>query len=327
VAQHDPWPDQYKHALNQYLDKHPVLDDPQVAHRLLRCSSVSSADLCPGRVVQATAEDFDHRTAEPMFFGTVAHHLNERFMLGKPTPLSRIAVWTAAEECAQDDGFDSFLSLLPAGDQRQAWVDELLNAHMLWRQAWGAWCGQWATVTTAVVEQPLVTPIVRSLFTQWWLGGTPDLVVNCTTKTGEPVVYGLDWKTANRGWAAGKAQASPQHKLYSHLLLTNGLPAPTAWSYLVYNRQSKRWDEHPVISTAAAVAAVLNACDGLTFMVTDEVPWYTPRGNDGKRGWHCTPEYCGAWELCPGRFLGDDKDTLHRVGSGWEKYTSTTSST
>jgi hypothetical protein len=289
---------------------------------LLRSSTVGSAELCFGRALLAGEAGFDHVTSEAMFFGTVEHALAEQALIGIAPPVStRFAVWQIAEALADADSLP-LGDLLPAGDQRQRWCDDLLRLHGAWRTWWEQWCGQWAQVVVKVTEMPLVAPM-RDLTGEvaYWIAGTPDGAVEVTTRAGEPFLIGLDWKTASRGWDKGKGSASYQHQMYSILIRRILGMQVDHWLYVVGDRSKTQWQVHPAESTPQARLGVSMRLDALAEMIQNGTEWFTPRDTKGKRGWHCKPTYCGAWPICQARFLGDEYDPMGRTGTGWENYT------
>jgi hypothetical protein len=297
----------------------------------LRSSTYGSAELCPGRVRHANDDGFQGEASEAMFFGTVCHELcGNEAVEGDAVYRTWSQVWEKALALAERDHLD-LASKMPSG-MESLWCTEALGLLASWRQWWATFRASHPQVTVLLGERPMVAPLTsggeRDLPYRFddgsrvWLGGTADLIVNLIDRTGKPWNVGFDWKVTGRGWKASKAPGHYQHHFYNHLAQAQyGIEVPH-WSYLVANRAKRCWDEHRVISTPAAVDTVMRRTRGLVAMIDSPDGWYTHRDHlNGGRGWWCSPTYCGGWNICPARMLGDDKDNLVAPPSGAWSYT------
>jgi len=283
---------------------------PQEGDFVVRQSTFSNMDLCGGRT--GLAQDLDLADAPPseaMFGGTGIHLVIDNLIDNLFTPYSWMMNSVEFEdrliELAQEkDGFD-LRSRFSSGPVMRGWVEGLLDMGHKWLEQWGE--PNLATIEQALVREdklyrPLGLVIVNGTSRRCWVSGHPDLA------TPSEIV---DWKTSSRDWQKGKAQGQIQDDIYATLVewaypeaqINQGL-------FVVGDRSKGTWREHHTLVTEASKKAALdralNHCRDL-LMGTYNM---TPLDNFGKRGWHCKPQYCGAWDACTSRYLGDEFDIL-----------------
>lgn len=295
----------------------PLTDAPVEGDILVRQSTIGSMQLCPGRVGLSLLDGFDHTPSEPMVFGSMVHNLIESFLLlGEDDgqwPL-RLATDSAITDSllavAEKDGFtpahvasDEQIATLIAGvrDAVTSWYDQV-------------WTPNLHQVEPAGIERTMTIPLgLLPTGQAVWLQGTPDFYSTAT---------GYDWKTAGRGWSVSspryadqeltKGNFSPQAPLYLALIEWTHQISPRRFVYIVYDRSKGTWSEYETVwSDAEIEASLLNAWEIGKQIAAQAFPYTPASDNFGKyeRGWHCSPMYCGAWDICPGKaMLGDGYD-------------------
>jgi hypothetical protein len=259
---------------------------------MLRVTTVGQADMCFARSAAPFGEP-----SEFMFRGSVVHRLIEFGVKGSAYP-SPGAILALAYELAAEDNFDLDTRLPQEG--RAAWIAGVGGMYAAWRT-------YWATVATGaaplLVEQRLAAPMGDGL----WLAGTPDALFQFPNGA----IVGLDWKSSWKGWPPNRASTQSQHYGYRWLLRQHGLPMPDAWWYCVGNFSKGDWQSYQVHLSDSGEAGFMARAQGVAKATALGVRLYTPKAERG-RAWWCSPAYCGAWDECPGRYLGDDKDHMTR---------------
>jgi hypothetical protein len=126
------------------------------------------------------------------------------------------------------------------------------------------------------------------------MGGTPDLVV-----PGEKLI--IDWKTANRQWKDTKAEGELQPPAYTWL---NDW-AEATFVFWVCDMSNYQWKAHKVVVTDIQVDAWWGLANEVGNAVDAGIYAPTPSGQSwtGVRGWHCSPKYCSAWNVCDAKHL------------------------
>jgi hypothetical protein len=238
-----------------------------------------------------------------MFGGTAIHlvidHMIDNIVEGASWDLSPEAVFDELKVLAQEkDGFD-LVSRFSTPAIMRGWVEHCVGMGDTWLEDWGI--ANMAMLEQAIVrEGQLFMPLgyEGQTETRMWLSGHPDLAT--------PDVI-TDWKTSSRKWKPSKAQGMVQDDLYA-LLVEYNFPEAEIYSgmFVVGNRSSGHWDPHPTrITTASKEAAMTRA-----FVQAQQLllgTWtYNLLDGFGSRNWHCKPEYCGSWDICPARKNGDD---------------------
>lgn len=151
-----------------------------------------------------------------------------------------------------------------------------------------------------------------------WLHGTPDLIV-----PGQAI---HDWKTAGRGWTenpAGLTKGSfgVQAPLYLWLWEEETGEQLAEFTFWVYDRTKKVWNGYGTDWYARSIlAAKRNAwmwakqVDAQAFPFT---PALYPYGKP-QRGWHCSAQYCAAWDICDGKaMISDGADLMAKSPTHW----------
>ena len=302
--------------------KVPSYPEPRDDDIVVSQSTIGSMQLCPGRVGLSQVEGFYATPSEAMFFGSVVHHMIEKFLLlgdpgAWPFELSTTeAIRQAMDDAAVDESHGTaghfVIDEVATPDQVLMFIAEIRESVMAWySQVWTAWFHE---INITAMEQKLIMPLgILPDGRAVWLRGTPDV----TTGGG---IY--DWKTSKKAWllnsdGLSKGSFGPQAPLY--LALTGQRSGH--FTFVVYDRATQKWETHPTVWSEEQVkASVLNAWETGKQIGAQGFP-YTPfESSYGKykRGWHCSPQYCGAWDVCPGKdSISDGVDTTVKIDRRW----------
>lgn len=316
----------------------PSWDEPRDTDLLIRQSTISSWRLCPARVGLSTEPGFVDFPNEGRTFGSTVHYHIEavlaHFMAGNddrtfPIQYAQIeALLASADEVAEDNGF-TWGGLGVTQDKLVAWLDEVRFAVRSWHE--NVWLPHFEKDLELVVERTLMSPLgiihdpdsdgyhgpcdlqCRGV----WLHGTPDLYASGTLH---------DWKTAKRGWRTNRddehqGQFSPQAPLYLWLWEQETGERIRDFTFWVFNRSSGEWERYDTHWTDDQIEASRHDAWQVARSIDAQAFPFTPAASTfGKyeRGWWCSPDYCGAWNICPGKgMMSDGSDLDRRIPTSW----------
>lgn len=305
------WPPMYLDAKRRD-DRQPADGD-----LLYRASTESQVALCPARVETPTV------ASERMFFGTVQHALIEGALAGAPLPDPSDVMRIADDLLQWDRPGETIADLM--GEHLGNWLGEQLSMLV----AWSVWFEQQTDLRIIETEVSMIAPIIphpmivssygvevgRPAGAQVWLGGTPDAIAEHLPTGG---LIGLDWKTSGSMWKQKKADGSRQDDAYAWLYEYIQGRFIEDWWFVVGDRNQGLWQALATKATRLSADSTIHTIERQMRMLTSGLPLiHTPNDGFGGRGWHCKPEYCGNWNACGGRRLGDEFDDLTREGNGW----------
>ena len=291
--------------------------DDDVDRLILRQSDVANATLCNGRVYLARELAVELPPSEAMFFGTLMHGLIEQFIedytahedldwISDPDRVRHIAHALWQDEVWTVELADAFYS--PTA--YKAWISEAMMLLSSWVEGW--FLNNVDLIADTVVSEEILWIMLGvdpTFGTEVWLRGTPDLAT--------PWLL-VDWKTSGRAWAKGKALGSMQDDVYAGLLRHNYELRIENALFVVGNRASRKWEEHPTRVTEASIEAAMFRAWQVGQMLLFDSPTYTPTTSFGQRSWHCRPQYCSVWDQCQAKALGDTFDAQpQEVRSRW----------
>lgn len=271
--------------------------DVQPEDIVVRQSTAESYFLCPGRVGHAQDEGFKDVPSFAMSRGSFEHLLIERHLTGQPRLSSTEELVDLWYKMLLEEGHD--LWDLAERSQIEEAVAEARVAYF----AWVMWY-QSQQIRPAEVERLVIKPLGVIEGRRVWIQGTPDYVAT----NGD--IY--DWKTAGRAWPQGKEMTRIQAAIYTYLAFDDP-DWPVTFRYLVWAWDAQQWEEREVKVTEENVSAALMTMWQIARAIHTQSFPYTPQGESygkHKRGWHCSPKYCSAWEICPGRGLIHDDQPL-----------------
>lgn len=262
---------------------------------LIRQSIIGQCQLCEYRHKLESHKGYLPPVSEPMIFGTCEHYLIAADLEVDEPRLDLLASMDEWVEQILIDEYDWTLAQVP---NVREFFTELSVAYRMWR----------------TLVQPKLSKEIISLEEEMFLYLGESHTGNLFLKGTPDVAYPnkiVDWKTAGKGWKPEKAHLSIQASLYMALVKQHLDMSIRRFTFWVYNRQARDWQG---INTERRVkdinAALITARD---YAKKIESGSYTaspvPDANFNKRrGWYCSPKYCGAWNICPVKFLTDNKN-------------------
>lgn len=252
----------------------------------IRPSDITAWSLCPKRV-----ELKDTQRAFPSYAmsrGSLVHARIEHELTG-----GRSFAWGDEYEqiVFNDTGQDLSDFKIPS-----AKLNQLVAQSELAFQAWQSQVQPRIEPYRVVVEYRLERELTDSVS----IGGTPDAVI-----PDEQTI--LDWKTANAAWKTTKAAAELQPAAYTWL---NGWTEGT-FTFWVCDMSRYNWLPHTVHVTPQQVEAWVGLATQVAHSMNAGIYPATPKGQSwrGERGWHCSPKYCSAWNICDAKHLIADEMT------------------
>jgi hypothetical protein len=264
---------------------------------LIRQSTINSMELCPARIGYQDDEGYIKPFSEPLIFGNLVHEcialaIADDNML--TTVLSIGHVLDAILETEYELLDSSHNPLL---------TDTVSEASFALTEWWKWW--EREHVTHPVTEHEMYAQLGTLADGRIiWLYGTPDYY-SLDTLTAK------DWKTAGRGWGAGKADHAIQASLYSHLIFANTGTLIKDWEFLVYNRRKGVWESHRTYRNRAQIESAKKVAWQRGLMLAHQIFPATPTVTENfktKRGWYCQPKFCPAWNICEFKHLADSMD-------------------
>lgn len=260
-------------------------------YTVVRQSIIKELLLCPMRVRLSTSEGYVEPFGESLAFGTVVHKFIELNLLHDEKPSLVVADLALREEYDEP--------LTEYSDYKQ-FYDEAHQAFNLWLIQVKPFIER-LNDKGLLVEQTLhfVLDEDEKLVYQ----GTPDVVV-----VGDSI---HDFKTAlsMRKWTQDNIDVEYQPTIY--LAVYNRLSGEnlTSFYHHVYDRKKKEWNTFfTERSTELQDIAVRQARDYARMIKYDALPSKPIDNNYSKnqRGWYCSPQWCGGWNICEDKLLNDD---------------------
>lgn len=289
-----------------------AVDDDDV---LVSQSLVGSYDLCAASVGQKGQPGYILQPNQQMSWGSMLHGAIEDDLLAtlRRDPISR---WTPDQledqwNLALQNERDGTWLLSDMTDDRvliRHWLDEAVVAMYKWQDDVlpGLHLDDEARVEDTISRQLGTLPNGRRVF----YGGTGDLV--------EPSMNQItDWKTSGRGWHQSKADFTGQVPGYLWLY------GQEKFRFVVWNRQKLTWDSFDTSRTEQQIEAYLRHAFEVAAAIDAGIyPVTNVQSNFGKynRTWQCSPKWCGAWNICPYKYLNDDKweQQVADPADGWK---------
>ncbi len=293
----------------EFIDPSLFAESPGDDVLWMRQSTVGSWELCPARVMLSDDPGFKALPSEAMSFGTLVHEM------GATDLTDGLQNWTIVDvmdlwDTLVTDEYGVSVFELAAEEMIRDGAVEAIGANQLWRVQVVPTLPDTDPVVETRLEAPLgVLPSGRRV----WLHGTGDVLYPDSH-------VGVDWKTAGRGWKEGKADLTGQAAAYTYLAWVAFSEWISEWRYWVYDRQKVEWAQWTTSRTEQQVDAWLRHAFGIAKAIDAGAVMYTPVDSTfGKmsRGWWCSAKYCGAWEVCKGKYLADDVDESATVEVTW----------
>lgn len=270
-------------------------------------SSLNSWFLCNYRILYKDEDWFDNRSNEPPAWGTGMHRLIADHIRGvDPPKTAGVTMERWIDECLNHDIHPE--NIVDYADRAVLLrlAGEMLTGFELWVKDY--WEPHGSRMETLILEERVTRPLgTLPNGRRVWVSGQADFV----GKIGEGSALGVDWKTAGRGWKRGKAESNVQHTVYAWLAEKLIEERVVSSTYVVYNRQKSEWTwkDKIILLTPAMRDATLRSMWDMAVSIDAGTGVASPmtRGGFGDgRGWHCKPQYCGAWNGCEFKHMIDD---------------------
>ena len=271
---------------------------------LIRQSTVNQMDLCGYRTMLSTNSGYLEPVSEPMVFGTALHYMVAENITGVPSLelLSTMDEWV---EGILIEEYDWSLDQVP---NVRDFFSELSSAFTMWKTVVQPSLPE---SPPPVIEQEMFLPLGEGERGTIILKGTPDAVYED---------YVVDWKTSGRAWKESKAHHSIQVDAYMALVKQNLGVSVRDFVFWVYNRRGREWVAIPTSRKVADINASLTRLLDYGRVLEAGNFFATPTSDtfgDVKRGWYCSAKYCGAWNVCPTKYLNDDIDEKEKAVRSW----------
>lgn len=270
----------------------PLYDEEE--DTLVRQSIIGDCQLCEYRVKLATQEGYLQAISEPLVFGTCTHHLiAQDLLVGEP----RLDLLTSMDEWVEEilvTEYDWSLSQVP---NPRDFFAEVTTAYRQWRKS------VYPKLPEAIaLEKEMYMYLGEGDKGNYHLRGTPDAVFENQI---------MDWKTSGRPWKDGKAHYSIQASLYMGLVKQDtGIPI-RKFVFWIFNKSKREWQAIRTERRVKEINAALVSAYDYARKIEAGVYTATPVRevfSKKERGWYCSAKYCGAWNICPVKYLNDDVD-------------------
>jgi hypothetical protein len=290
--------------------------DPLSTDILISQSTINNLLKCPAAVgyAKSDVEGVLPVFGEKVHFGTVFHGVCEQVIAGENLikVTNQQNVLELARQLILEDGVD-WIEYTTEQD-RIEFAEEILHAVHVWHKLF--WEPYSPSIVDPVSEGRLYTQIGEIGDRRVILAGTPDLLCSYLN---EPVLF--DWKTSGRPWKPGKSELELQGSLYMFLAEQNtGIQYRKA-CFVVYDRSKGQLEELWTERSDKHVETAVKTALAWANMIAKEVFPPTPvvwEFMKPKRGWHCSPKYCQAWNVCEYKFLPDDKSEYEKAVISWK---------
>jgi hypothetical protein len=92
------------------------------------------------------------------------------------------------------------------------------------------------------------------------------------------------------------------------------------WIFWIYDRKKKEWTAIPtkrkVQEINTALTRLLDYGEAVETAILQATPT-TDTFGEVRRGWYCSPKFCGAWNVCPMKYINDSVDEKVIATRSW----------
>lgn len=261
---------------------------------LVRQSTIGQLQLCGKRVEYEGQEGYLEAVSEPLGFGQCMHYMVACTLDETVSSAELVANMYEWVDDLLHREYDWSLGLIPNVD---AFLDELAVAYRGWVTKIRP-----RIKNVIAVEEEIFLPLGEGRQTHIVLRGTPDIVTKTRLR---------DTKTAGRGWTQDKADLSIQASLYLALVKQQYGLEYKDFTFDVYDRRKATWESIPVKRTVKQINSALKSAYDYGLQLEAGIFPATPVPEASftkKRGWYCSPRFCGAWNICEYKYLADSVD-------------------
>lgn len=265
-----------------------TVDDDTI---IVRQSTIGQLQLCGKRVEYKDQEGFLEPVSEALCFGSCLHYLIGEDLTRNEIPLDLLANMEEWVERLLVTDYDWTLARVPNYPE---FLENLRVGYRSWREVVRPLLG-----VPVAIEELMYVPLGEYKGRNIVLQGTPDFV------EGE---WLNDWKTSGRNWAQAKADASIQASLYPSLVKQTHGVSIRKFRFYVYNTAKRTWTRLETSRSVQQVnGAMATAYDwGKVLAERTFVAQPVPEASfDKKRGWYCKAEWCGAFNICAFKYVGN----------------------
>lgn len=271
---------------------------------LMRQSTSNQIGLCGYRTKLRDEVGYLAAVSEPMVFGSCMHYMISQDLEDTEDPLNLIACMDEWVELILVYDYNWSLSEIP---NVRDFFSELSSAYTQWK----AVVRPVLPLVVSAIEQEMFLPLGEGERGTIFLKGTPDIVYKDEI---------IDWKTAGRGWKESKAHHLIQVDAYMALVKQNLGRSIRSFIFWIYDRRHRSWDRietsRRIRDIDAALLRLLDEGKALESNAFHATPT-TDTFGEVKRGWYCSAKYCGAWNICPAKFLNDNVDEKEIAVRSW----------
>lgn len=271
----------------------PVYDEE--TDTLVRQSIVGQMLLCPKRVELDGQDGHLAMVSEPLAFGTCMHYLAEKDLeAGEP----RLDLLTNMNEWIEEILIEQYEWSLDKVPNPRNFFEELAGAYRLWRtQVQPNLKGEMLGI-----EAEMQAYLGEGNSSAIHLQGTADVVFPTRL---------VDFKTSGRAWKQEKADVSIQASLYMALCKQVFDRKIQKFTFWCYDRSKREWTALETQRTVKQINSALLSAYEYGLQIEAGIFPATPVPESSfvkKRGWYCSPRFCGSWNLCPSKYLNDSVD-------------------
>lgn len=240
--------------------------------------------------------------SEQLVFGQALHHIIARDLEAKEPQfemLLKMDEWVAEILVEYDWTLDRIPSV-------RDFFSELSAGYRSWRTE------VHPTLEELICfEEEMYLPLGEGKNGNIYLRGTADAVFTPRL---------VDWKTSAKPWTQNKADLSIQASLYPALVKQTYGKSPRKFRFWNYVRTKHEWLYLDTSRTIQQINAALRSAYDYGMLLEARTFTATPvpeAAFNKARGWYCSAKFCGAWNICPAKFLADSKDENEIAVRSW----------
>lgn len=271
---------------------------------LIRQSTIGQFQLCAKRVEYDGQPGHLAMVSEPLAFGTCMHYLAEQDIISGAPRLDLLMNMNEWVDEILREQYDWTIDQVP---NPRDFFEKLSIAYRTWRRQ----VRPNLRGTPLAVEEEWFLELGEGNNGPIWLKGTADVVYPTRL---------VDFKTSNSKWTQDKADVSIQASLYMALARQALDVKINKFTFWTYYRRSNEWTPYTTTRTSAQIDAALRTAHDYGLQHEAKIYPATPVPESSfvkKRGWYCSARFCGAWNICTAKFLGDGVEEDEEATRSW----------
>lgn len=274
---------------------------------LIRQSTINTLQLCAKRVELQQQKGYLEPVGEKLVFGSLLHELIAAD-LNVDTDVDTMIV-------DMDHWIEPYLN------EKYQWSIGMIPDYGKFKQQLTIGYRTWAHQVKPKINSNQITAVEETL--ELYLGeadnsrgvflqGTADLIMEDRI---------IDWKTTGRAWSQTKADLSIQASLYMPLAKQQYGLATREFTFWIYVRTSNPyWQPLSTSRRVKDIDSALQTAYNYGLQIDAGVYPATPVPESDfnkKRGWYCSPKWCGGWNICTSKYLHDNVNEQIRAERTW----------